>query len=392
MGYMVLLITCMCERGPSAFPPCTEQQQQEGEQLQQRVTAPCKQPGGPTPAVHQRSAPSTAETAQHRQAASPAPPGGTGPRGGVQLAASTEADRGQVSSSRSQAIFGPIPVMRVNAAAVVARSHPPPATARACTAAGAEDEEAGAQPRGLSKVKSIGQSGASRAAVAPDVRVASAGDQHEVVGPGHAVLYLPLAVRQPSVGGGHTDRPHTDAPNFKTFRKRLAGSAEGVIAPATSKPPWPLITSNSLAANAAGGDVAATEQLLRCVTPPVLLPRNPDLEQMNSSVIKCNTDWCPVVAFTLPSGRRSNGWPAPSTTRTKALGPSCEGPRGSGGEEDEAEHSWDMQVHRMRRGSPGSFYFALAECRYSGLELDSAVLDLRVVPVCESKYVTRLRM
>ena len=272
MGYMVLLITCMCERGPSAFPPCTEQQQQEGEQLQQRVTAPCKQPGGPASAVHERSAPSVAGAAQHRQAASPAPPDGTGARGGgMQLVACTDADRGQVSASRSQTLFGPIPVMRVNAAAVVARGHPPPAAAsRARNTAGAEDGEAGVQPRGLSKVKSIGQPGSSRAAaIAPDVRVAAAGVQHELVGPGHAVLYLPLAVRQPSVGEAHTDRPHPDdVPNFKTFRKRLAGSAEGVIAPATSKPPWPLITSNSLAANAAGGDVAATEQLLRCVTPP----------------------------------------------------------------------------------------------------------------------------
>lgn len=123
----------------------------------------------------------------------------------------------------------------------------------------------GAAGGGLPKGKGTGPAGASRAAPAPNVRAAAAAEvvQHEVVGPGHALLYLPLVVRQPSGGGAQTDKARPTAPNFKTFRKRSAASSEGAIAPATSKPPWPLITSNSLAANAAGEDVAATEQLLR---------------------------------------------------------------------------------------------------------------------------------
>ena len=42
------------------------------------------------------------------------------------------------------------------------------------------------------------------------------------------------------------------------------------------------------------------------------------------------------------------------------------------------KQSWDMQVCRMRRGSPGILYFTLAECRYrySVLQLHSAVMDL----------------
>mmetsp|Transcript_20183 Transcript_20183/g.43988 ORF Transcript_20183/g.43988 Transcript_20183/m.43988 type:complete len:627 (-) Transcript_20183:380-2260(-) len=192
----------------------------------------------------------TEELDEDVEALPPAPPASSpapstllnrlGSHAGAGPSAPAAAHQRGITKSGEAAGFGAAPVLTINPAALVKEwgtgntEQVPARRGRQITAFDENQPGAGVGPAGGAKRKR-GAAAAAAAPVAPapapavPAAEAALPAAHETVGPGHAVLYLPLAVQAPAAvnAAGQPAAAGGDVVNFKRFRKSSAAGGGG---------------------------------------------------------------------------------------------------------------------------------------------------------------------